>query len=69
MKNRMPVFADADYVMAGPAPMTLPRTGTPSSERFLGLKGSSLVGFSGHGFKLAPTMGESLALVLGKTQG
>ena len=42
MKNRMPVLLMRIMSMAGPDPMTLPRTGTPSSERFPDPKGSSL---------------------------
>ena len=40
-ENRMPIFADADCEWLDRT-LALPRTGTPSSERFLGLKESSL---------------------------
>ena len=69
MKNRMPVFADADYVNGWTGPYDITPDWNPIFGKVPGPEGVFIaVGFSGHGFKLAPTMGESLAsLVLGKT--
>ena len=69
MKNRMPVFADADYVNGWTGPYDITPDWNPIVGKVPGPEGVFIaVGFSGHGFKLAPTMGESLAsLVLGKT--
>lgn len=66
--NRMPAFADAQYVAGWTGPYDI----TPDWNPIVGQipKHDGLfvaVGFSGHGFKLAPTIGEGLAeMVLGQ---
>ena len=68
MAHRMPAFADAQYTAGWTGPYDItpdwnPIIGAvPGQERLF-----VAVGFSGHGFKMAPTVGESLAqTVLGK---
>ena len=69
MKNRMPAFAEANYVNGWTGPYDITPDWNPIVGKVPGPEGIFIaVGFSGHGFKLAPTLGESLAsLVLGKT--
>ena len=69
MKNRMPAFAGADYVNGWTGPYDITPDWNPIVGKVPGPEGIFIaVGFSGHGFKLAPTLGESLAsMVLGET--
>ena len=69
MKNRMPAFAEADYVNGWTGPYDITPDWNPIVGKVPGPEGIFIaVGFSGHGFKLAPTLGESLAsMVLGET--
>ncbi|MEC9069325.1 MAG: FAD-binding oxidoreductase [SAR324 cluster bacterium] len=68
MANRMPAFADAKMVRSWTGPYDIPPDWNPIIGPVPGITGVHVaVGFSGHGFKLAPTVGESLAQqVLGK---
>ena len=69
MKNRMPAFAEANYVNGWTGPYDITPDWNPIVGKVPGPEGIFIaVGFSGHGFKLAPTLGESLAsMVLGET--
>jgi sarcosine oxidase subunit beta len=68
ISNRMPAFADAQYVAGWTGPYDITPDWNPIVGPVPGYEGLFVaVGFSGHGFKLAPTIGEGLAqLVLGK---
>jgi len=62
MANRMPAFADAKLVRSWTGPYDIPPDWNPIIGPVPKLEGVHVaVGFSGHGFKLAPTIGESLA--------
>ena len=62
MANRMPAFADAKLVRSWTGPYDIPPDWNPIIGPVPGITGVHVaVGFSGHGFKLAPTVGESLA--------
>jgi sarcosine oxidase subunit beta len=62
MVNRMPDFADAKLVRSWTGPYDIPPDWNPIIGPVPDLEGVHVaVGFSGHGFKLAPTVGESLA--------
>ncbi|HIO60380.1 MAG TPA: FAD-binding oxidoreductase [Deltaproteobacteria bacterium] len=62
MANRMPAFADAKLVRSWTGPYDIPPDWCPIIGPVSGFDGVTVaVGFSGHGFKLAPTIGESLA--------
>ena len=67
MANRMPDFADADFTAGWTGPYDITPDWNPVVGAVPGVDGLYVaVGFSGHGFKLAPTIGEALAqLVLG----
>lgn len=60
--HRMPSFADAQYVAGWTGPYDITPDWNPIIGQLPGHEGLYVaVGFSGHGFKLAPTVGESLA--------
>jgi glycine/D-amino acid oxidase-like deaminating enzyme len=62
MANRMPSFAEAKLVRSWTGPYDIPPDWNPIIGSVPGLEGVHVaVGFSGHGFKMAPTVGESLA--------
>ena len=62
MSNRMPLFEDAQLVNSWTGPYDIPPDWNPIIGPVPGQEGLYVaVGFSGHGFKLAPTIGESLA--------
>jgi len=62
MAHRMPAFADAKLVRSWTGPYDIPPDWNPIIGPVPNLEGVHVaVGFSGHGFKLAPTIGESLA--------
>ncbi|HLF90251.1 MAG TPA: FAD-binding oxidoreductase [Anaerolineales bacterium] len=67
--NRMPAFAAAEYKAGWTGPYDITPDWNPILGPVPGVEGLFVaVGFSGHGFKLAPTLGESLAqTVLGMT--
>ncbi len=67
MARRMPAFAEADYTAGWTGPYDITPDWNPVVGPVPGVDGTYVaVGFSGHGFKLAPTIGESLAqMVLG----
>jgi sarcosine oxidase subunit beta len=67
ISHRMPAFADAQYTAGWTGPYDITPDWNPIVGPVLGYEGIYLaVGFSGHGFKLAPTIGEGLAqMVLG----
>lgn len=67
--NRMPAFADAQYTAGWTGPYDITPDWNPVVGCVPGFEGLYVaVGFSGHGFKLSPTIGESLAqTVLGQT--
>ena len=67
MANRMPDFAEADFIAGWTGPYDITPDWNPVVGAVPGVDGLyAAVGFSGHGFKLAPTIGEALAqLVLG----
>ncbi len=67
--HRMPPFADAAYTAGWTGPYDISPDWNPIVGSVPGHDGFYVgVGFSGHGFKLAPTIGESLAqTVLGQT--
>jgi sarcosine oxidase subunit beta len=66
--NRMPAFADAQYTAGWTGPYDISPDWNPIVGSVPGYEGLYVaVGFSGHGFKLAPTIGEGLAqTVLGQ---
>ncbi len=66
--HRMPPFAEADITAGWTGPYDITPDWNPIVGEVPGYKGLYVaVGFSGHGFKLAPTMGEGLAqTVLGQ---
>jgi sarcosine oxidase, subunit beta len=66
--HRMPAFADAHYTAGWTGPYDIAADWNPIVGPIPGYEGLYVaVGFSGHGFKLAPTIGEALAqTVLGK---
>ena len=60
--HRMPPFADAQYVAGWTGPYDIAADWNPIVGAVPGHDGLYVaVGFSGHGFKLAPTIGEALA--------
>ena len=60
--RRMPPFADAQYVAGWTGPYDIAADWNPIVGPVPGYEGLFVaVGFSGHGFKLAPTIGEALA--------
>ena len=62
MANRMPAFAEAKLVRSWTGPYDIPPDWCPVIGPVPDYEGVTVaVGFSGHGFKLAPTIGESLA--------
>ena len=62
MTNRMPVFAEAQLVRSWTGAYDIPPDWCPIIGPVSELDGVHVaVGFSGHGFKLAPTIGEALA--------
>jgi glycine/D-amino acid oxidase-like deaminating enzyme len=62
MANRMPAFADARYTAGWTGPYDITPDWNPIIGPVPGLDGVYVaVGFSGHGFKMAPTVGEALA--------
>lgn len=67
--HRMPAFADAQYIAGWTGPYDISADWNPVVGAVPGHEGVYVaVGFSGHGFKLAPTIGEALAeTVLGQT--
>jgi len=67
--RRMPAFADAQYTAGWTGPYDIAADWNPIVGPVPGHDGLYVaVGFSGHGFKLAPTIGEALAqTVLGQT--
>ncbi len=68
ISHRMPAFADARYVSGWTGPYDITPDWNPIVGPVPGHEGLYVaVGFSGHGFKLAPTIGEGLACtVLGQ---
>ncbi len=68
MTQRMPAFAEAEYVNGWTGPYDIPPDWNPMVGPVPSYNGLHVaVGFSGHGFKLAPTVGEALAqTVLGQ---
>ncbi len=62
MAHRMPSFADAQYTAGWTGPYDITPDWNPIIGAAPGYEGLFVgVGFSGHGFKMAPTVGESLA--------
>ena len=60
--HRMPPFADAQYTAGWTGPYDIAADWNPIVGAVPGQEGLYVaVGFSGHGFKLAPTIGEALA--------
>lgn len=60
--HRMPAFADAQYTAGWTGPYDISADWNPIVGPVPGYNGLYIaVGFSGHGFKLAPTIGEALA--------
>ena len=68
MEQRMPSYGNAELVRGWTGPYDITPDWNPILGPLPGIEGLFIaVGFSGHGFKLAPTLGESLAtVVLGK---
>lgn len=68
ISHRLPAFADARYVAGWTGPYDITPDWNPIIGPVPGYDGLYVaVGFSGHGFKLAPTVGEALAqTVLGR---
>lgn len=66
--HRMPAFADAQYTAGWTGPYDITADWNPILGAVPGFEGVFVaVGFSGHGFKMAPTVGESLAqTILGR---
>lgn len=66
--HRMPAFADAQYTAGWTGPYDISADWNPIVGPVPGVEGLYVaVGFSGHGFKLAPTIGEALAqTILGR---
>jgi glycine/D-amino acid oxidase-like deaminating enzyme len=63
--NRMPAFADAQYTAGWTGPYDITPDWNPIVGEVPGYERLYVaVGFSGHGFKLAPTIGEGLASVV-----
>ena len=69
ISHRMPAFADSKYVAGWTGPYDITPDWNPIVGAVPTMDGLYVaVGFSGHGFKLAPTIGEALAqTVLGQT--
>jgi len=60
--HRMPAFGDAQYTAGWTGPYDITPDWNPIIGAIPGYEGLYVaVGFSGHGFKMAPTVGESLA--------
>jgi glycine/D-amino acid oxidase-like deaminating enzyme len=68
MHRRMPAFANSQFTAGWTGPYDITPDWNPIVGAVPGFDGLHVaVGFSGHGFKLAPTIGESLAqAVLGQ---
>jgi glycine/D-amino acid oxidase-like deaminating enzyme len=68
ISRRMPAFAEAEYTAGWTGPYDITSDWNPLVGPVPGYEGLYVgVGFSGHGFKLAPTIGEALAqTVLGQ---
>jgi glycine/D-amino acid oxidase-like deaminating enzyme len=68
ISNRMPAFAEAEFAAGWTGPYDITPDWNPLVGSVPGYEGLYVgVGFSGHGFKLAPTIGEALAqTVLGQ---
>jgi len=66
--QRMPAFANAQYTAGWTGPYDITPDWNPMIGAVPGYEGLFVaVGFSGHGFKMAPTVGESLAqTILGR---
>ncbi len=69
ISNRMPAFAEAEFTAGWTGPYDITPDWNPLVGPVPGAEGVFVaVGFSGHGFKLAPTISESLAqTMLGRT--
>ncbi|MCX7853754.1 MAG: FAD-binding oxidoreductase [Caldilineales bacterium] len=69
VSNRMPAFADAECTAGWTGPYDITPDWNPLVGAVPGVEGLFVaVGFSGHGFKLAPTISEALAqTMLGQT--
>ncbi len=62
ISNRMPAFAEAEFTAGWTGPYDITSDWNPLVGPVPEIEGLYVgVGFSGHGFKLAPTIGESLA--------
>ncbi len=62
ISRRMPAFHDAEYTAGWTGPYDITPDWNPVIGEVPGYEGLYVaVGFSGHGFKMAPTVGESLA--------
>ena len=62
MSNRMPAFSEAELTSGWTGPYDITPDWNPVVGPVPGVEGLYVaVGFSGHGFKLAPTIGEALA--------
>jgi len=68
ISNRMPAFVEAEFTAGWTGPYDIPPDWNPLVGPVPGYEWLYVgVGFSGHGFKLAPTIGEALAqTVLGQ---
>ena len=65
MEQRMPSYGNAELVRGWTGPYDITPDWNPILGPLPGIEGLFVaVGFSGHGFKLAPTLGESLATVV-----
>ncbi len=65
MEQRMPSYGNAELVRGWTGPYDITPDWNPILGPLPGIEGIFIaVGFSGHGFKLAPTLGESLATVV-----
>ena len=65
VSNRMPAFEEAQYVAGWTGPYDITPDWNPLVGPVPGYEGFFVAtGFSGHGFKLAPTIGEGLAMTI-----
>ncbi|RME81209.1 MAG: FAD-binding oxidoreductase [Caldilineae bacterium] len=65
ISNRMPAFAEAEYTSGWTGPYDITPDWNPLLGPVPGYEGLHvMVGFSGHGFKLAPTISEAMAQML-----
>lgn len=69
ISNRMPAFAEAEFAAGWTGPYDITPDWNPLVGPVPGREGLwVMVGFSGHGFKLAPTISDSMAqMILGQT--